>query len=409
MKDLKIKFTLFFFFATILLPTYGQTYNEIITNAYSCAFLENDYNKAARFFEKAFEKGKPKSADLYYAAGNSLKIDSVEKFKNYLSLAVEYGYSNYEFLSKRENYKTYFTKKEWNSLLDKAKENYSLFEKDYQKIKKSLEGYYVPEKKISGKIDLRNDTLKIKYQGQRNTCSVFAATALVEYLIWKKFGKAVDLSEAYNYWAAKTYALNNDYLKESYTSVDGLAGYLAMEAYKYGSMLESEWKYETTNWLANKDKRCKKIDGNYIKECFTGVPPDGSEKAEYVAEPVFIDRENIGQYILQEKNPVLMNIFWYYDAVDNKTGELIVPEDAAARKGGHVILLVGYDSEKRNFIFQNAWGTKWGDKGFGSIPEEYIQNYFEVAETFPYGTDSSEDEKLEMIKASMGISAKLVN
>ena len=78
-------------------------------------------------------------------------------------------------------------------------------------------------------------------------------------------------------------------------------------------------------------------------------------------------------------------------------------------KGGHVILLVGYDSENKTFIFQNSWGTEWGQDGYGTIPEEYIINYYELAETFPYGTDASEDEKNEAIKGSLGVSASLEN
>jgi hypothetical protein len=36
--------------------------------------------------------------------------------------------------------------------------------------------------------------------------------------------------------------------------------------------------------------------------------------------------------------------------------------------GNHSILLVGYDDQKREFKFQNSWGIKWGDRGFGYLP-----------------------------------------
>ncbi len=42
----------------------------------------------------------------------------------------------------------------------------------------------------------------VESQGNRNTCSVFAATALMEFLIRAKTGRNMNLSEAYNYWAA---------------------------------------------------------------------------------------------------------------------------------------------------------------------------------------------------------------
>jgi C1A family cysteine protease len=406
MRVLKLNFLIIVLLVLNLSSSYGQTYNEIVTQAYSYAYIDNDYKKAAEFFDKAFETEKAKSTELYYASEVNLNLNNIDKFTRYLSEAVDRGYANHDFLIKQRKFKTHFTDAGWDSLLAKTKRNYSIFEKEYENLRESVPGYYQTSLRSSGKIDLRTDSLKVKHQGKRNTCSVFAATALIEYLILDKYKKAVDMSESYNYWAAKTYTLTNDYLKESYTSVDGLAGYLAVEAYKYGSMDEKNWKYEKTNWMIDKDERCKKVNGNYVKECFTGVPPEKSKKAEFTAHAVYIDREDIGQYLLQEKKPVIMNIFWYFDAVNEK-GEFRIPTEEEIKKGGHVILLVGYDSIDKTFIFQNSWGNKWGREGYGRIPEEYILSYYELSETFPYGIDISEDEKSEAIKGSMGVSALL--
>lgn len=43
-------------------------------------------------------------------------------------------------------------------------------------------------------------------------------------------------------------------------------------------------------------------------------------------------------------------------------------------KGGHVILLIGYDDVKKIFYFQNSLGTKWGDDGYGTIEYSFIGN-----------------------------------
>jgi len=407
MKTRKYNFLLFILSILFSNISIGQTYNEIITKAYSCAYVENDYEKAAQLFDKAFKTSKAKSSELYYAADINLNIDSIAKFKKYFSQAVYSGYANYNYINKLEKFKTYFKANKWDALMSIVKKNYSVFKDNYLHTKESLPGYYNLKKQISGKVDIRNDTLKVKHQGRRNTCSVFAATALIEYIIWYKKNKYIDLSEAYNYWAAKTFTLTNDYLKEGYSSVDGLAGYLAIEAYKYGSMEESNWKYENNNWLKNNDERCKTINENYIKECFTGVPPENSKKYNLTAQPIYINRKDIGQFILQEKKPVAMNIFWYFDAIDNKNGNFRLPTEKDINKGGHVILLVGYDSDTNSFIFQNSWGTTWGSNGFGTIPEKYILEFYELSEVFPYGIDASSDEKIGAIKGSLGVSAKL--
>lgn len=40
--------------------------------------------------------------------------------------------------------------------------------------------------------------------------------------------------------------------------------------------------------------------------------------------------------------------------------------------GGHVVLFVGYDNEKKLFKFKNCLGGDWGDGGYGYIPYDYL-------------------------------------
>ena len=40
--------------------------------------------------------------------------------------------------------------------------------------------------------------------------------------------------------------------------------------------------------------------------------------------------------------------------------------------GGHAVLCVGYDDNKRLFKVRNSWGTGWGDKGYFYIPYRYM-------------------------------------
>jgi C1A family cysteine protease len=78
---------------------------------------------------------------------------------------------------------------------------------------------------------------------------------------------------------------------------------------------------------------------------------------------------------LAEGYPVVFgfNVFESFesDAVA-KTG--IVPMPAADEKniGGHAVVLVGYDDEKKWFIVRNSWGVAWGDKGYFYMPYDYV-------------------------------------
>jgi GNAT superfamily N-acetyltransferase len=41
--------------------------------------------------------------------------------------------------------------------------------------------------------------------------------------------------------------------------------------------------------------------------------------------------------------------------------------------GSHCVLLIGYNDDKAEFLFQNSWGASWGDQGFGYIPYEVFE------------------------------------
>ncbi len=259
---------------------------------------------------------------------------------------------------------------------------------------------------LADPVDLSGSMTPVKNQGSRNTCSVFAATAIVEYLLLEETGEQYDLSEQYDYWAAKEYTLTNDALL-AYESMDALAGYLALQAYEHSSMLESEWPYESQNWQQTGDSRCYEVAGEPISECFTGTPPDGAALAPWTTETVYVPREEIGSYIVEHRVPVLINITWYPEAVDGN-GDFHMPgPDEKDGAGGHVIALVGYDPSAREFVFRNSWGANWGNGGYGTMPEDYILQYYEAAQWEPL--DQYDDDTYDMLyKSANGTTATLV-
>ena len=40
--------------------------------------------------------------------------------------------------------------------------------------------------------------------------------------------------------------------------------------------------------------------------------------------------------------------------------------------GGHCVLFVGFDDNKKLLKFKNSWGESWGDKGYGYLPYDYV-------------------------------------
>lgn len=58
------------------------------------------------------------------------------------------------------------------------------------------------------------------------------------------------------------------------------------------------------------------------------------------------------------------------------TGHIPVPNvETETFLGGHAILLIGYDDETKLCTFMNSWGTRVGDKGYFTLPYEYITSH----------------------------------
>jgi len=68
-----------------------------------------------------------------------------------------------------------------------------------------------------------------------------------------------------------------------------------------------------------------------------------------------------------------IKIFESFESEESlSTGDVQMPNGQFF--GGHCILLVGYNDLTKRFTFQNSWGIDVGNKGYFTIPYEYILN-----------------------------------
>jgi C1A family cysteine protease len=54
------------------------------------------------------------------------------------------------------------------------------------------------------------------------------------------------------------------------------------------------------------------------------------------------------------------------------SGAVNMPTASERPVGGHAVCAVGYDQEARRFIVRNSWGDDWGQKGYFTIPFDYL-------------------------------------
>lgn len=59
--------------------------------------------------------------------------------------------------------------------------------------------------------------------------------------------------------------------------------------------------------------------------------------------------------------------------------------------GAHAVLVVAIlaasDERQRALVFKNSWGSKWGDNGYGYMPEDYLLAHGWVAHALSRSTN----------------------
>jgi C1A family cysteine protease len=78
---------------------------------------------------------------------------------------------------------------------------------------------------------------------------------------------------------------------------------------------------------------------------------------------------------LAEGFPFVLALAVHQSMIDRparQTGVLPVPTRRDRLRGGHAVLVVGYDHARRLLVFRNSWGTGWGDRGYGYMPYAFL-------------------------------------
>ena len=56
-----------------------------------------------------------------------------------------------------------------------------------------------------------------------------------------------------------------------------------------------------------------------------------------------------------------------------RTGIAEMPKKDEVMVGGHAVMAVGYNQKAKRFIVRNSWGDGWGQKGYFTMPFEYLE------------------------------------
>lgn len=79
---------------------------------------------------------------------------------------------------------------------------------------------------------------------------------------------------------------------------------------------------------------------------------------------------------LAQGYPVIFGFMIYESMMTEevaRTGMVPIPDNREQPIGGHAVLAVGYDEEKKCLIVRNSWGTEWGVNGYFYLPYWFVE------------------------------------
>jgi hypothetical protein len=249
-----------------------------------------------------------------------------------------------------------------------------------------IQSPFRPGASITPEVDLRPAIekfgLTVRDQGDRGTCSVFAATFLIEYHAARtQKASGIDLSEEYLNWAKN---------RANKTDVDGGKFTDIIRGYEeFGMVPESDMpnkaafapQHPATPQASAiaAGKKFPRFRFKFIKEWDNQRGMSDNELGATKAA-------------LSSGRPVATGIWWlaHFETATVDQIPLLKEYPRSANKNsdasknpmfdGHSIDLVGFQEGKQfpgggYFIFRNSFGPRFGHDGYGFLSFDYMRNY----------------------------------
>ncbi len=209
-----------------------------------------------------------------------------------------------------------------------------------------------PPKSLPAKIDLLSCCSPVEDQKELGSCTTNALAGALEYLMKKDKVNFFDVSRLFIYY--------NERVIEHSVRID--SGAMIRDGIKtlakQGACSEKSWPYDVSRFAVKPTKACyaEAVDHRILS----------------YARLSTLDEMRA---CLAEGFPFVFG-FAVYEGFESqqvaRTGVLQMPAAGERMLGGHAVLAVGYDDAAKRFIVRNSWGTKWGQKGYFTMPYAYL-------------------------------------
>jgi len=217
--------------------------------------------------------------------------------------------------------------------------------------------YGAPDSKHE--VDLRKWFPPPYNQGRTNTCVAQSIAGVVEYFMHRGFlSNRFTPSRLFIYWVGRQESGITTNKDLGMTIRGGIKGVV-----KRGVAREDRWPWDESK------VNVEPVITAYSSAVSTLVP-------RYERLPISVEAI---KHALQRELPVIAGFkvySSYYSYYTYIKGFVPLPKDGEKWRGGHAVVIVGYSDDLGHFIFRNSYGPKWGDKGYGYLPYEYVDRKY---------------------------------
>lgn len=210
-----------------------------------------------------------------------------------------------------------------------------------------LDAEHLPES-----IDLRSRCPPIYDQGELGSCTANSVGGAYEY----------DEKSTTKFMPSRLFLYYNTRLKEHTQNED--SGCTIRDTIKtiaqVGICPEDMWPYDISQFSKRPPDQCYQVATHHKALTYSRV----SQTEDQI------------EGCLASGYPICFGI-QVYESFEGpqvtRSGAVPMPNRTReALLGGHAIELISYDHATRRFGFRNSWGVGWGDKGYGTLPYEYV-------------------------------------
>jgi C1A family cysteine protease len=209
---------------------------------------------------------------------------------------------------------------------------------------------------------MRSKCSPVEDQGQLGSCTANALVGALEFLELKDGAQFVYLSRLFLYYNERVIEGTVDQDSGAFLR-DGIKS-LA----KQGVCTEPEWPYKISRFTKKPTRACYR-----------------TAKKHRILSYHRITTVDEMRGCLAEGFPFVFG-FTVYDAFESaavaKSGVLNMPGPKEKVLGGHAVMAVGYDDGARRFVIRNSWDSDWGQKGYFTMPYDYLSPDKNLADDF---------------------------